>query len=119
MYEKETEWGGVITMRLEVWQFMQDWVVRLRRRFLWSAPSVMAVVEPERGRVESATVVGVSDMAAVAERMEGSQEVNPRIFITIPPSGTAADKKPKHRYHQTFRSCEKIQFGDAMITRPQ
>jgi len=26
----------ILTMRLEAWQCKQDWVVRLRRRFLWS-----------------------------------------------------------------------------------
>jgi len=84
MQGKKTGWGGVSTMRLDVWQFMQDWVVRLRRRFLWSPPSVV-VVESERGRFEAEAVAGTSGMTAAAERMEGSQEVNPRVLITIPP----------------------------------
>lgn len=56
---------------------MQDWVVRLRRRFLWSPLSVVVALESERGRFEPATVARVADMIAVARRMEDSQEVNP------------------------------------------
>lgn len=59
---KETEWDGISTMRLDVWQFMQDWVVRLRRRFLWSPLSGLGTVESERGRFEPAAVAGVADM---------------------------------------------------------
>ena len=64
------------TIRLEVWQFMQDWVVRLRRRFLWSPFSVVVELESGRGRFEPAAVAGVVDIAGAAGRMENGQEVN-------------------------------------------
>ena len=41
---------------------MQDWVVRLRLRFLWSPFSVLVVVGSERRRFELAAVAGVADM---------------------------------------------------------
>ena len=53
---------------------MQDWVVRLRLRFLWSPLSVLVVVVSERGRFEPVAVARVADMIAGAGRMEGSQE---------------------------------------------
>ena len=59
---------------------MQDWVVRLRLRFLWSPLSVLVVVESERGRFEPVAVAGVADMAGVAERMEDSQEESPGVL---------------------------------------
>jgi len=60
---------------------MQDWVVRLRLRFLWSPFSVLVVVESERGRFEPAAVAGVVDMTGVAGRMEDSQEEGPGVLI--------------------------------------
>ena len=64
---------------------MQDWVVRLRLRFLWSPLSVFAAVESERGRFEPVAVAGVVDMTGVAERMEDSQEESPGVLISDPP----------------------------------
>ena len=63
---------------------MQDWVVRLRLRFLWSPFSVVVAVESERGRFEPAAVAGVADMTGVAERMEDSQEESPGVLIRSP-----------------------------------
>jgi hypothetical protein len=54
---------------------MQDWVVRLRRRFLWSPFSVIGTLESERGRFEPAAVVGIADMVRATGRMEDSQEM--------------------------------------------
>ena len=56
---------------------MQDWVVRLRLRFLWSPFSVLVVVESERGRFEPAAVARVADMMQLAERMEDHQQGSP------------------------------------------
>ena len=70
------EGEGIGTIRLEVWQFMQDWVVRLRRRFLWSPFSVVVELESGRGRFEPVAVAGVVDITGAAGRMENDQEVN-------------------------------------------
>jgi len=78
MHEEEAKWKGVRTIRLDVWQFMQDWVVRLRRRFLWSPLSVVEAVESERGRFEPAAVAGMVDMIAIAKRTKGSHDAKPR-----------------------------------------
>ena len=51
---------------------MQDWVVRLRLRFLWSPFSVVVALESERGRFEPAAVAGVVDMIGTTRRMEDS-----------------------------------------------
>ena len=57
---------------------MQDWVVRLRRRFLWSPFSVVVALESGRGRFEPVAVAGVVDMIGVVGRMGNDQEtVNP------------------------------------------
>ena len=66
-HERESKRGGISTMRLDVWQFMQDWVVRLRRRFLWSPLSVVVALESERGRFEPAAVAGVADIVTESE----------------------------------------------------
>lgn len=58
-------------MRLDVWQFMQDWVVRLRRRFLWSPLSVVVALKSERGRFEPAAVAGVADIVTENEGQPG------------------------------------------------
>lgn len=52
------------------------------------------VVESERGRFEPATVAGVADMVAVAERMEDSQEVSPGVLITSDPPPSFSGSVP-------------------------
>ena len=106
-------------MRLDVWQFMQDWVVRLRLRFLWSPFSVLVVVESERGRFDPAAVAGVADITDVAERMVESQEESPGVLIADPPlSGNwHRENRSKRRRSRTVRSCQRVQFGDATIMR--
>ena len=64
---------------------MQDWVVRLRRRFLWSPFSVVVGLESERGRFEPVEVGGVVDMIGMLGRMEKGQTGPHGAYNLIPP----------------------------------
>lgn len=60
---------------------MQDWVVRLRRRFLWSPFSVVVGLESERGRFEPVELGGVVDMIGMLGRMRTTR-LDPIVLIT-------------------------------------